>query len=252
MKLLAISGWSKSGKDTAAKILIDNYGFKRIAFAEPLKNTVAEQFDFERLSLDNQALKEAPLLNMRVEPKDPFTRMIAEFMYKEFRTKFGKQADSFYYNHHGEDISDASFLGIVSGMPDESGEVGQWTEPLYWTRRALMILEGSSKRSTTPNYWVERAIKTAREQGMELVVISDLRYRNEIYALKSALSANDELTTIRVDRFDTSPSQDPSERDLDDAKFDIVLSNRGTVEEFDKKVRNLAEWILDPDTGRDT
>src|SRR5271165_2947097 len=115
MKVVAISGWAKSGKDTAAKILISDYGFNRVAFADPLKNTVAEQYGFERQSLDDQSLKEAPVLTMQVEPRDPYTRMIAEFMHKEFRTKFGKQCESFYYNYNGPDIADASFLGVMRG-----------------------------------------------------------------------------------------------------------------------------------------
>jgi len=242
MLIIALSGWAKSGKDTAAKILISDYGFSRVAFADPLKNTVAQQFDLERQSLDDQALKEAPLLDMMVEPRDPFTRMIAEFMHKEFRTKTGKQCDSFYYHYNSEDIADASFLGVMSG-PDETGELVQWMEPLYWTRRALMMVEGSSKRSTNPNYWVDRAIKTARSQNKELVVISDLRYKNEIYAMKMALGNDDELVTVRINRFENSPSSDPSERDLDDAEFDLYIENRGSIDEFYKNVNEFAKKV---------
>jgi hypothetical protein len=236
VKIVAISGWAKSGKDTAAKILISDYGFNRVAFADPLKNTVADQFNFERNSLDTQALKEAPILTMRVEPKDPFTRMLSEFMIKEFRTLGGKQCHEFVYTKFEGD-KEPQFVGICG-----DGE-NMWPEPVFWTRRSLMMLEGSSKRATNPNYWVEKAIKTARAQNKEYIVISDLRYRNEIYAVKMALGGADSLTTVRINRFDDSPSGDPSERDLDQAEFDVVIENRGSIDDFYGDVNELAKSL---------
>lgn len=244
MKVVAISGWARSGKDTAAKILIEDYGFNRIAFADPLKNTVAEQFGFERQSLDNQSLKETPVLSMPVKPKDPFTKMIAEFMIKEFRTKSGHQCESFTYRTLEKGDS-PQFMGLYHGLNGKNEEE-YWPEPVYWTRRALMMLEGSSKRSTNPDYWVEKAIGTARSQNKERIVISDLRYKNEIYAMKMALGDGDELTTVRVNRFESTSSEDPSERDLDDTTFDIVIENRGTKEEFLAKSASLGKWLTDP------
>jgi hypothetical protein len=107
-----------------------------------------------------------------------------------------------------------------------------------------MILKGSTMRTANPDYWVEKAIQTARSQGLSKVVISDLRYRNEVYAMKTSLDIEDKLVTIRVNRFDTSPSSDPSERDLDGAAFDLVIENRGTLEEFEKSVNDSIKKTL--------
>lgn len=241
MIIVAISGWAKSGKDTAAKILIDDYCFNRVAFADPLKNTVAQQFDFDRASLDTQAMKESPILGMPVRPKDPFTKMLAEFMFKEYRTKSGRQCENFIYARMtGE--KELQFMGLMKAV-DKNGVEEYWPEPLYWTRRSLMMLEGSSKRATNPDYWVDKAIRTARSQNKELVVISDLRYRNEIYATKMALGEGDKLITVRINRFDDSPSGDPSERDLDDAEFDVTIENRGSIDDFYKSVNDFAKTI---------
>jgi adenylate kinase family enzyme len=46
MVVLLLSGWSTSGKDTVASLLQEYYGFQRYAFADVLKEMVAEEFIF--------------------------------------------------------------------------------------------------------------------------------------------------------------------------------------------------------------
>jgi hypothetical protein len=54
MKLIVLTGWSQSGKDTAADILVKKYGFKKYAIADPLKNLSAELYGFPREMADTQ------------------------------------------------------------------------------------------------------------------------------------------------------------------------------------------------------
>lgn len=222
MKVVAVSGWAGSGKDTLANLLIEKYGFKRIGFADPLKDNVARDFNFDRASLDDQAQKNLPLLDMPVSLRDGFTKNLGSFMVREFRTKDGKICKE------GKVVALDSledFYGV-----NEAGEI----EKLYWTRRALCILEGSTKRTADADYWVKRAMQNAKENGIELVVISDLRYKNELAGIKMSLDSEDTLFTVRVNRFDNHPtnSTDPSERDLDDAEFDLTIENRASFEEY--------------------
>jgi hypothetical protein len=35
--IIGLAGYAQSGKDTVAKILVDHYGFRRVAFADPIK-----------------------------------------------------------------------------------------------------------------------------------------------------------------------------------------------------------------------
>lgn len=107
----------------------------------------------------------------------------------------------------------------------KKGEVFDPTK--YWTPRALCILVGSCMRSVNPNFWVEKAV--AKTEPGKVYAIADCRYRNEIEAIK-ATGAN--VISVRINRFETSPSVDPSERDLDDYKFDRVIENKGTLEEL--------------------
>lgn len=207
MKIIALSGWKRSGKDTVAQYLIEFYGAERKGFADPLKDLVARDFNVDRRSIDDPILKEAPILDRQVEPRDPFSRMIAQFMFKEFRTEYGKQPLNYGYTSDGE------FLGQT--------DLGDEPQALYWTRRALCILKGSTMRTADPDYWVKNAVKEMREG--HLYVISDVRYQNEINALKATGA---EVITVRIDRFESTESQDPSERDLDAYDFDYRIDNR--------------------------
>jgi hypothetical protein len=222
--IIAVSGWKRSGKDTAAEFLINNYGAKRLAFADPLKEGVAAEFGLTRAFIDDPATKEAPLLDMMVSPRDSYSRMIAEFMFKEFRTSDGKTPTSISY-------IEGAFVGWVKSDPPMRAS---HFEPLYWTPRALCILKGSTMRSADADYWVKRAAAQASTGG--LYVISDLRYTNEANSLKASGA---KVITVRINRFETSPSNDPSERDLDNYVFDYVIENKGSIADLNQAISAL-------------
>jgi hypothetical protein len=49
--VIAICGAKRSGKDVLAKYIIENYGFKKLSFAEPLKKAVKELFNFNDIQV---------------------------------------------------------------------------------------------------------------------------------------------------------------------------------------------------------
>jgi hypothetical protein len=199
--IIGLSGWRGSGKDAAASFLVNEFKFKRISFAHTLKDMVAEQYDIPRNSLDDPNLKDAPLFQYPLNPQDDFSKMISDFLKKEFKM-------------------------------DGNGK-------LYWTPRALAILEGSVKRSVNVAYWTNRALSQIK--AGDLVVISDLRYKSEASQIRGYANATGQKSLlIRINRFDEPPSDDPSERDLDDYRwFDAVVENRGSLEEYKEKILNF-------------
>jgi hypothetical protein len=54
MRIIILTGWSESGKDTVADILVDNYGFTKYAIADPLKDLCSELYGFPRELADTQ------------------------------------------------------------------------------------------------------------------------------------------------------------------------------------------------------
>ena len=213
MKVVAISGWKRSGKDTAANYLVEEYGYTRVAFADVLKDMVAEEYNIPRNYCDDPDKKESALEQYPVNPQDAFSTAIVNLMHGEFRTLAGKKPSS-------------------------------TSEQLYWTPRALCILKGSVNRSVTSKFWTQRAINIVRtfltEDALRDLecnfVISDLRYKSEVAQLREAFG--DDLVTIRVNRFDTCESTDASERDLDDGQFDIVIENKESLSAFLRKLEN--------------
>lgn len=222
-KLVMVSGWKNSGKDTCAEFLIEKYGFKRVAFADPLKDQVAEQFDIPRQWLDDRKLKEAPLLKYPANPKDQFSRMVLENMVKELRDSHGVMPHGFTYRND-------EFYGLVR---DTDGR--ELTVRVFHTPRSLAILVGSTNRCATPSYWVEKAVREMKKNENGLYVISDLRYKSEANLVKG-LAGIENVVTIRVNRFESTESTDSSERDLDDYEFDHVLKNDGTILELTRKL----------------
>ena len=201
--IILLSGWKRSGKDTVADYLVKEFGYKRLGFADPLKDLTATLFDIKRNYFDDAALKESPIMYMPVQAKDDFAALVTTAMTKEFKL-----------SHDVGDLQD------------------------YWTPRALCILVGSCMRAVNPNFWVDQALNQVKPGG--LYVISDCRYRSEVEAVKRF---NAHVTTVRIDRFDSSPSVDPSERDLDDYSFDIILENRTTIKDLLTKVEMLGGVI---------
>ena len=219
MKVIALSGWKGSGKDALAEYLVKEHGYIRVAFADALKRQVAVDHKLPIDFFHNPKLKESPLLDYPVQPYDTLGHMIAKIHYREFRTKDGHPPMDFY-----EDPSGA-FLGVM----------GRHCEPLYWTPRAMLIVEGNTKRAINKDYWIQKTID--KMFGETKIVISDVRFQEEAAALTQ--SCGKYLQLVRINRDEVSESQDISENDLNNYKFHVIIENKGTLEELYEKAEKL-------------
>lgn len=222
MKLIAISGWKRSGKDTVADYLVKEYGAERIGFADPLKDMVSELFGVSRAQIDDPATKEKPLLHMPVETRDQFSANNNGFLAREFRLSNGESHVGKIYTAY-----DVHFEPSLTKIEEINQGIGQ----LYWTPRALCIHIGSVMRSVDPDFWVKQALE--KMENGKMYVISDLRYKNELFTLRKHIP---DLIDVRINRFDSCESTDPSERDLDDYEFSHTIPNKGSLEELYKNV----------------
>lgn len=190
MKLWALSGWPKSGKDTLADFLVKQRGFVRISSGDALKQQVSRDHGIPLADLHDVERKDLPLLHRPVVSSDAFSNWVADFMKKEFRTKEGKPNP-------------------------QNGEM------VYWTPRAIGSFEAFAKKAVDPAYWIGQATKDLEIN--QHYVLTDWRFKSEQSFLKEKFG-NDVLF-IRIERFETCASSSPFEHDLDDAIFDVVLDN---------------------------
>lgn len=87
-KLIAVSGWKGSGKDTTGLHLMHKYKYRPISFAYALKNMVSEMYGVHRFWLDDRTKKDMPLMNMPVIATDPFSQAIHNMLRDELTSGY--------------------------------------------------------------------------------------------------------------------------------------------------------------------
>ena len=179
--IIMISGWAGSGKDAAASILMDELGFQRFAFADPLKHDVARETG---ISLDH------------------------------------------FYSQHLKD------------RPIEFD--GEMIAP-----RALLIEAAANARAKYPNIYANMIADAIQRAGVNRVVISDWRYRNEYDVIKTFFG---QVVRVRITRPDIVQSAEPSEHDLDSEPMDIEIQNGGSL----SMLRSTLKDLLRPYISRGT
>ncbi len=76
MKIILITGWSESGKDTIGEYLTSNHGFIRFAFADEIKYVASQLYGFPRALADTQEGKRTLVYNT-MTVRDTLIRLAA-------------------------------------------------------------------------------------------------------------------------------------------------------------------------------
>jgi hypothetical protein len=165
--IIGLSGYAQTGKDTIADYLIKNYGFTRVAFADPIREAL-----------------------YKLDPK----------------IRLGES-------------SGVSLSHAVDNMGWE--EVKKLSPD---TRELLQRLGTEVGRSMFgEDFWVKQAMKKAQEH--EKVVITDVRYPNELEAILKASGA-----VWRVIKNDVGAvNRHASETALDHYQFEHIIFNNDTI-----------------------
>lgn len=180
MILIGLSAYAQSGKDTAADVLVKEYGFTRVAFADTLRACV-------------YALN--PLMPSGNRVQDIIKTM-------------------------GWDAAKVNFTEIRTLLQKMGTEVG--------------------RNILGENIWVDTALANLAEDGK--YVVTDCRFVNEAEAITSRGGQ-----VWRIVREGVGPANShPSEVSLDDWKFDYVLHNNRTLEDF----QNVVREVYDRSTSR--
>lgn len=113
-------------------------------------------------------------------------------------------------------------------------------------RQALQSLGTEWGRTFHEDLWVNILLRDIEKNGDENVVISDIRFPNELAAFKAAGALAIRVVRPQVpwaSSYDIVLSQHASETALDgvpDREFDRVIINNGTLEELKAQARLLA------------
>jgi hypothetical protein len=110
------------------------------------------------------------------------------------------------------------------------------------TLRDLLIARAATVRSTDPDTYANIVAATLGSHGR--YVITDWRYRNEYDVLHRRLSATTTILRVRIERPGIVVSNDPSEHDLDDAQFDAVIQNDGSISDLRDRMKAIVRSHL--------
>jgi hypothetical protein len=225
--IIGLSGQARTGKDTFANYIARDYRFTRIGLADPMKRFCKEVFDFS----DDQ-------------------------LWGDARDK----ADGRY------------FRGVVD--PDSLS--GNYLSPRY----ALQTLGTEWGRDCYPNVWIDYGVRIAKElidegyatytekEGLVLhekdqgliggVVFSDLRFKNEILAIREAGGV---LIRIKREGFDgqvglAGHASEQEQKSIPDSDFDYVIQNPpglmyyySEIDALMRKIRPHWPWEAVESTG---
>jgi hypothetical protein len=101
------------------------------------------------------------------------------------------------------------------------------TDPMCPTGKHRTILQwwGTEyRRNADPYYWVKQMEKTIKIDNPQFAIISDMRFKNEFYWVKSFKNDGWTIKVTRTNFEDQNVKADhPSEIDLDGVEFDINI-----------------------------
>lgn len=207
--LLALSGKMRSGKDTAADVLVKKHGFKKYSFAAPLKEICSEVFDINLNYFYNDDLKDAIL------PK-PITAT---------GEHCAKLCD--IIEDRGINISQDRFQAVIDSLAGRS----------FTTPRALLQYIGTDvgRKNIDDNIWI-LLTKKAVQKEPNGVVIPDCRFQNEVDAVKE-MGGYVGLVERPNMEIKSMTALHASETSLGGMNgFDIIFQNDGTLGTFQEQV----------------
>jgi len=115
-------------------------------------------------------------------------------------------------------------------------------EPL--TVRQLLIDIGTAGRSYNPDVWIDvlhHRLKEAQKENKDLVVVMDVRFRNEYEFLKKM-----EFYQIKLYRDAHTVIDHISETEQDalqDSQFNCILHNNGALYDLRRDIRQIVELL---------
>lgn len=261
MSIIAISGKMQSGKNTIASII------QYLTHEYEIHGQITQSFDdFKNFKYDNDAFKwkQVAFAGKLKQIVSILTGIPVEDLEKQEvkDSLLGEEWIRYAYaiGHKTDNNGNKEMIS-----KDCSREVYEYERSVNWqtaykleyTVRLLLQKIGTDAMRDVihPNIWVNALFADYKDvieegRGDDLAwmtkpnwIITDVRFPNELEAIK-----NRDGISIRINRPAITGEQfynlnigmqHPSETALDNAKFDYIIDNNGTIEELVEKVKDI-------------
>lgn len=218
--VLLLGHKSLVGKDTFFSIA-EEHGFVRVAFADKLKNTVADLYNFshDQMHGNTKDVMDQRYVNLIDSPviKQPIT--------------------------------------LADGISVEEGHV-EVVNPdfkAFLTPRRVLQIFGQQQRSLFPDIWAayifNSEIPKLIQAGHRKIIVTDFRFKNEAKVAFEFAEKNPhiDLRFVKINRpsvIAKTGAGDISENDLNDFQgWNFVVDNSGSLEDYKTKVTSLVSSL---------
>lgn len=209
--VISLHGLPGVGKDTIADHLVKHYSFWRIAFADALKKEISDSYFNAPVALFNDRRTKA----------EPTPRLrLADCNHKPFIDWYLSTRDGEY---------EFALMGA-----------GFYSQPR--SPRWLMQQWGTGYRRSQDNqYWIKRL--TENFPANERVVITDVRYDNEVIEFETAKHEVWEIVRPNNPHHNKSDKHSSNTR-LSDHLVNRVILNSGTMNQLCRKAARQIDKLL--------
>lgn len=233
--IIGISGHLGSGKDTAADYLVENYGCVKQPLAKPIKEFAKKVFHFTDEQLYGPSDYRNELDPRFVEydkERDTDDAWMAAFYRLE---KYGP----YFCLALFETKSNKAFMDLKHWLQNLAEK-----HPQISPRIVLQSLGTEWGRTIDNDVWVKYAIRKANaliEAGHRGVVIPDIRFQNEVAAVKRNNGFLVRIKRPSTDLFSTKVgitghASEAEQQNFTDNQFNLVINN-------DKSINDLLQAV---------
>ena len=229
MQVIGLAGRKRSGKDTAALILEEEYGFKRLALANPLKEClstflgVPEPTDKE--SVVSFSVSQEGLMEMA-----HLLRLDSSGFMERFREQMSVWVAGASYGQNCRSSVSRPCVGVCYTC-----------DSVYYHlpyRKLIQTVGTDICRALDEQVWIRRTMyeitMNKKYGGCNKFVVSDIRFDNEAEFIHNLLGSVWCVTSTRGE-YDTHSS----EKGVDKKYISCIIANNGTLEELRESVKRV-------------
>lgn len=262
MNIVGISGNLNSGKDTVAKLLVEEFDYVQVALADPIKRYALKVFHFSEDQLwgpshfRNELDPRFQSCDSPDEGDDAWMAVYrrAERLNKKFVTEMFPDSPLLQATAMGK------LKSWLKGLSKEHPQVSP--------RIVLQTLGTEFGRSVHPDVWIRMTLRvsskllgggyaydhseglsrdpSAKPQG---VVISDIRFPNELAEIKKVGGFLIRIKRPQSDHLAnvvgvTNHKSEMHQSNFDDSDFNFIIFNDKTLEDLEESVR-IAGMMLE-------